>query len=247
VGGVTKGALSATLLRVPTLVAPFFRASAPIGPRERALFAGDLSASAFESGLRASDAIVRQNLRRLFGAALLADVMGGRLVFVEGWRSNAVSGGRGRTRVVTGSWWFAVFLTLLRRRGLVPPGPPPLRRDISRCTWEEARGVLELAEGAPVIGVSDVPCPSAARASRYLRGGIVYTPAGALNRAVRSITSAQRSFWKAVQPGRVESLLAPLVEAPNWVLHGVSEVSAVVGLDPPLEVRLARALRPDAR
>ena len=232
---------------MPTLVAPFFRASAAIGPRERALFARDLSPAAFEIALRGSGAVARQNLRRLFAAAMLAEVMGGRLAFVEGWRSNAVSRAGRRPRTITGSWWFATFLTLLRRRGLVPDGPPPLRRDISRCTWEEARAVLEIAEGSPVIGVSDAPCPSAARAGRYLRGGIVYTPGGALNRAVRSITSAQRNFWKAVQPGRVESLLAPLVEAPNWVLHGMSEASAVVGIHPPLEVRLARALRPDAR
>lgn len=230
---------------MPTIVAPFFRASAAIGPRERALFARDLAPAAFEAAVRASGAVARQNLRRLFAAAMLAEAVGGRLAFVEGWRSNIVSASGRPMRRVTGSWWFAVFLSLLRRRRLIPPGGRPLRRDISRCTWEEARGLVEISEGAPVIGVSDLSCPSAARARRYLRGGTVCTPAMALNHAARSMTPEQRNFWEAVGPGRMDRLLAPVVEGPNWVLHGLSEVTAAVGIDPPLEVRLARALRAD--
>jgi hypothetical protein len=231
---------------VAPLIAPFFRASVAMGRRERELFSGALTDDAFAHALRGMDAILRQNVRRLLAAALLADAVGGRLAFVEGWRSNTIEG-RGRAHVVTGSWWLAAFLRLLRRRGLVPRGPRPIRRDLSRCTWEEARALLSTAGGAGVIGVSDLPCPSAARARRYLRGGTVLAPEHVLDRAP-ALTAAQRRVWEAVQPRPAEAMLAPFVEIPNWVLHGVSEiVSRPTRIAPPVEARLARALRRDLR
>jgi hypothetical protein len=227
------------------LVAPFFRASISMGPAERRLFERGLAPAAFEEVVGRSSEVLRQNLRRLFAAALLAQAAGGRLVFVEGWRSNTV----GRRRV-TGSWLFAAFLRLLRRRGLVAAGPRPLRREVSRCTWEEARALLEIAASSPdrprIIGVSDAPCPSAARAARYLGGASVLTPGQALAEAHVSLSAEQRGFREAVQARKAEARRAPIVEAPNWVLHGVSEiVSVALALQPPLEVRLARALRRD--
>jgi hypothetical protein len=227
------------------LVAPFFRASISIGPAERRLFGRALTSSAFEDAVRRSPEVLRQNLRRLFAAALLAQTAGGRLVFVEGWRSNDV----GR-RPVTGSWLFAAFLRLLRRRGLVAAGSRPLRREVSRCTWEEARAILELAASSSdrprVVGVSDTPCPSAARAARYLGGASVLTPRQALAEAEASFSAEQRGFWEALQPRQSEARWAPILEAPNWLLHGISElVSRPLVLQPPLEARLARALRRD--
>jgi hypothetical protein len=228
------------------VVAPFFRASVTIGAGERALFARTLDAPSFEEAMRGRHEILRQNLRRLFAAARLAEVRGGDLVLAEGWRSNAIVRAGRPTRFVTGSWLSAVFLRLLRRRRLVGDGLRVRRRDVSRCTWEEARAIREIAAGTDMVGVSDAPCPSAARARRYLRGGRVMTPAEVWKETSGRGASDAHGLWAALQPTRSEALRASLVEAPNWVLHGLSEVvTRSTGLVPPLEVRLARALRPD--
>src|SRR5207247_2127456 len=149
---------------------------------------------------------------------------------------------------------FAVALRALQRRGLIGRALPRIRCDISRCTWEEARGLLQIVDSVPgrpqIVGVSDAPCPSAARASRYVRrpvGDVVIAPEQALARVSRDLSPEQRAFWNAVQPTPRERNRAALVEAPNWVVHALSEATRVVGLDPPLEARLARALRHDRR
>ena len=230
------------------LVAPFFRASVSIGPAERRLCERGRSGADFESGTRAAPEILRQNLRRLFGAAMLAESLAAPLVLVEGWRSNEVGTHGRRPRFVTGSWLFASWLRVLRRRRLLGP-VSVIRRDVSRCTWEEARGILAVAASLPgspeVIGVSDMPCPSAARAARYLAGGTVLTPHAAITRAGRPLTNEQQRFWNAVQPRTTEGARAPLVEAPNWVVHLASDLAGAVVPGPPLEQRLAAALRRD--
>ena len=232
------------------IVAPFFRASVVMTAAERRLCARDLAPADFDTGLRAAPEILRQNLRRLFAAALLAEALGAPLVTVEGWRSNPIDRPRARpSRFVTGSWWLAVWTRVLRRRGLL--GAAHLvRRDVSRCTWEEARALIAFAESLngrqAVIGISDAPCPSAPRAARYLRRhDEVLTPSVALVRAAPLLTPAQLSFWTALQPRAAEAHLAPIVEAPNWVVHGLSELGRAVWADPPLEARLARVLRAD--
>lgn len=231
------------------VVAPFYRASITIGPVERRLFERRLDEGAFLAAVRALPWIPRQNLRRLFAAALLAETRGAPILTVEGWRSNAVERRHGRpARFVSGSWVFALFLRLLRRRGLIAR-VPLIRREVSRCTWEEARGLQDAAGGKPILGVSDNPCPSAGRAARYLKaaGSTVITSSEAVSRA-DPLSSAPRALWDALQPTPREALLASIVEAPNWLLHLMSEALAMFGLsEPPLEVRLARALRADRR
>ena len=232
------------------VVAPFFRASIVIGPAERRLFDCRLDDAAFLAGVRALPWIPRQNLRRLFAAALLAETLGAPILTVEGWRSNAVERRHGRpTRFVSGSWVLLLMLRLLRRRGLVARSVRVLRREVSRCTWEEARGLQEAAGGRPIVGVSDNPCPSAARASRYLKtaGNTVVSVREAVSRAA-ALSGDRRALWDALQPNPREALLAPIVEAPNWALHLTSEALGALGLrEPPLEVRLARTLRADRR
>lgn len=232
------------------LVAPFFRASVTIGPAERALFVRTLSRADVERAVRQAHWIVRDDLRRLAAAAWLAESTGDPLAFVEGFRSNRVIGRPGgRARFVTGSWMFGLMLRLLRRRGLVGPAVAFLRRDISRCTSEEAEALVRLAAGSPITGVAGDVCPSAARARRYLRhaarGTEVLTPGHALGRAGVVLSPEQASFWQATAPRGAEVWGASFVEAPNWALHVLSEATRRAFGRQPLERRLARVLRPD--
>jgi hypothetical protein len=236
------------------LVAPFFRASVTVDETARRLFARGVPDAEFLEALRRAPAILRQNLRRLYAASRLAEASGARLVLVEGWRSNVVLRPRGRPpRAVTGSWTLALLLRLLRRRGLVRLTDAPIRRDESRCTWEEARAIAAVAASLPapatVIGISDSPCPDARRAARYLRsaapGATVLTPGQALVRSLRPPTEAGDALWRALAPTSAEKLSAPLLEAPNWALHLASEsLHGLLG-GMPAEVRIARMLRRD--
>jgi hypothetical protein len=230
------------------LIAPFFRASVTIGPEGRFLFARRSPAAEFHERLRGADEIVRQNFRRLFAAARLAEAVGGRLVLVEGFRGNALVRASGSRRFVTGSWIFWLMLRALQRRGLLAPSAPPLRADVSRCTAEEAEGIAVRAAGEPILGVTSLPCPSAARARRYLAAvspaATVLTPEQALARGAR-LEPAAAAFWAATAPRGVERGLAPVVEAPNWGVHLLSEAARVLAGTRSLERRLARALRPD--
>ena len=238
------------------LVAPFFRASVTIDQTVRGLFAREISDAAFVEALRRSPGILRQNLRRLYAASRLAEAAEGRLVLVEGWRCNLVLRPRGRApRAVTGSWTLALLLRLLRRRGLVRLTDAPIRRDESRCTWEEARAIAAVAVGFPgpaaIMGISDSPCPDPRRAARYLRsaapGASVLTPGQALGRALRPPTEPQAALWQALAPTLAETLRAPLLEAPNWALHLASESLRGLLGGTPAEVRIARVLRRDRR
>jgi hypothetical protein len=230
------------------LIAPFFRAAVAIGPSERRLFARGLPAGEWQEGLRAANAIFRQNFRRLFAAARLAEAEGGRLVLVEGFRGNRVVRASGAERFATGSWVFALMLRALRRRGLVAAGLAPMRANVSRCTSEEAEGIAALAAGVRVVGVTSLPCPSATRARRYLAsvapGAAVLTPEQALARTPAP-AGAVADFWKATAPRRSEIALAPIVEAPNWGVHALSEIARLVVRQGSLERRLAHVLRPD--
>jgi hypothetical protein len=229
------------------LIAPFFRASVQVTPVRRALFARTQPSVDFLAGLAASPEILRQNFRRLFAAALLAQAAGGRLVLVEGFRSNRIVRPRRRERFVTGSWLFAAMLRAFVRRGLLESGRPPLRADFSRCTSEEAEAIAAHAAGGPVVGVTSLPCPSAARARRYLApllpAAEVLSPEDAVARA-GALTPEQAGFWRATAPRAIERWRAPFVEAPNWGVHVLSEAARVAtGLS--LERALARALRSD--
>jgi hypothetical protein len=226
------------------LIAPFFRASLTIGPEERLLFACGTPPPVFLEAVRRSAPILRQDLRRLFAGALLAEAKGGRLVFVEGWRSNRLVRAT-RRRFVTGSWIFALFLRALRRRGLVRVGVRPLRVDHSRCTSQEAEAIARASAAQPdppqVVGIADSACPSARRAQRYLKcyagpSAVVVTPEAALDGL--PLSAEQAEFWRAVAPRPAERWLAPLVEAPNWIVSSFPRS---------VEVSLARALRPDRR
>jgi hypothetical protein len=231
-------------------VAPFFRASVHVGPAERALFVRGRVRAEWDTAVEATPAIFRDDLRRLAAAAWLAESTGDRLAFVEGYSSNAIIRRPGvAPRFVTGSWVFSLMLRLLRRRGLIGRSTAPLRRDISRCTSEEAEALVRLAEGVAIIGVAGDVCPSARRARRYLReaarGTEVLTPGHALGRAGVALTPEQASFWQATAPRGVEVWGAPLVEGPNWAVHALSEVTRRAFGQRPLERRLARVLRPD--
>src|SRR5579859_2103213 len=100
-------------------VAPFFRASVTVDRAARGLFCRGLGEGAFNDGVARQNEILRQNLRRVFAAALLAEERRGRIVLVEGFSSNRVERPHRKDRFVTGSWVFALLLRLLRRRGLV--------------------------------------------------------------------------------------------------------------------------------
>jgi hypothetical protein len=230
------------------LIAPFFRAAVAVGPSERRLFARGLPAAEWHTGLRAADAIFRQNFRRLFAAARLAEAEGGRLVLVEGFRGNRIVRPAGAERFATGSWVFAFMLRTLRRRGLVSPGPAPLRANVSRCTAEEAEGIAAFATGARVVGVTSLPCPSAARARRYLAaavpGASVLTPEQAVA-CTPALAGEVAAFWAATAPRPAETWLAPAVEAPNWGIHALSEAVRLLVRQGSLERRLAHVLRPD--
>jgi hypothetical protein len=240
----------------PGLVAPFFRASVRLGRADRILFERGLPDDALVLRLRASGPILRQNLRRLFAAALLAQSTGAALALVEGFRGNRVVQLRGRDRFVTGSWLFEALLRLLLRRRLIPAPVASFRIDRSRCTVEEAAAVAALARSlgcdGNVTAVADAPCPSAARTERYLRRelrtAVVLTPDQAFARAMVPVTTAQAAFWEALAPRGAERWLAPLVEAPNWGLHFLSDgVGRAFGLRVPFEQRLAHLLRRDRR
>jgi hypothetical protein len=237
------------------LVAPFFRASVEIGPAERAIFVRALPEPLLLENVRAASPILRQNLRRLFAAACLAQATGAALALVEGFRSNRIVSRRGpKDRFVTGSWLFeALFRALLRRR-LLPPAVS-FRLDRSRCTLEEASAIASLARSLgcenDVVGVSDEPCPSPSRAVRYLSrelgaGAVVLTPQQAFARASVPLSAAQAAFWEALAPRPRERWLAPIVEAPNWGLHFLSEgLGRAAAVSMPFEQRLARLLRRD--
>jgi hypothetical protein len=232
------------------LVAPFFRASVTIGPAERALFVRTRPRTELDRAVYATNAILRDNLRRLAAAAWLAEATGDRLAFVEGFRSNRIIRRPDRPpRFVTGSWIFGLMLRLLRRRGLVGRVTAPLRREISRCTSEETQALLRLAEGSPVVGVAGDVCPSSSRARRYLRDAPrrseILTPGHALGRAGVLLSPERASFWQATAPRGAEVWGAPFVEAPNWALHVLSEATRAFFGQRPLERRIAHVLRPD--
>jgi hypothetical protein len=136
------------------------------------------------------------------------------------------------------------FHRALRRRGLVPVGPRAVRQERSRCTAEEARAIVALALARPerprIIGVSDTPCPSPSRAGRYLRTldarAITLSPEKALRSSGVPLSNAQAGLWCATAARPLESALANLVEAPNWMVHALPQR---------FEIALAHALRRD--
>jgi hypothetical protein len=230
------------------LVAPFYRASVTVTPRSRILFARDLPDSRFCDLLLVEGEVFRQNLRRLFAAARLAAANDGRLLLVEGFRGNRIlRTGRG-SRYVSGSWVFALMQRLLERRGLIAPLPRALRKEISRCTSEEASAIADIG-GAGVVGIAGTPCPSAARARRYLTARLpqsqVLTPERALG--TEALPPRLEQFWQATAPRRGEAWLGAVYEAPNWALHALSSLTGRLLSPPPLEVRLAHRLRVDRR
>jgi hypothetical protein len=246
-----------------TLVAPFCHSPMRLRLTHRVLFRRHLPREAFETMLRTTPVEVRQNVRRIFAAAVLAERLGARLALVEGWRCHEIERPRGRApRILTGSRVSTLLLRLLQRRGLVAPGLRAIRREVSRCTVDEVETMLALLDEDPaearVVGIAGFSCPSAVRAHRYLRiqcirrsqGGAcggVYTPAQALARwGMTTLTPAQRGLLDATGLRPLEGLWYLAVEGINWSLHATSTLEGRILRRPrPLEQRLAHRLRTD--
>jgi len=251
------------------LIAPFCHSPMRLRLAHRALFRRHLPREAFETMLRTTPVEVRQNVRRIFAAAVLAEQLGARLALVEGWRCHEIERPRGRApRILTGSRVSILLLRLLQRRGLVAPGLRAIRREVSRCTVDEVETMLALLDESParawVLGIAGFSCPSAIRAHRYLRmqciqrsrrtqrieGGVsggVCTPAQALARwGTAALTPAQRGLLDATGLRPLEGLWYLAVEGINWGMHATSTLEALL-LRParPLEQRLAHRLRTD--
>lgn len=238
-----------------TLVAPFCHSPIRLRASHRRLFERDLPQPDFEALLRTTSIQVRQNLSRIFVAALLAEKLHAVLAFVEGWRCHEIERPRPRRRrVLTGSRMSHLLLRMLRRRGILRTGLQTVRREASRCTLEEVQALAALLpDGADgdVVGIAGLCCPSAARAARYLRAATsipsrVFTPSKALARWGVSLDPSQEGLMRATSLRPYEVVHAVVFEGVNWGIHAVSETErALRGSREPLELRLARALRRD--
>jgi hypothetical protein len=235
------------------LVAPFCHSPTRLSAAQRALFRRDLPAPAFEALLRTTAAPLRQNVARVFAAALLAQRAGATLAFVEGWRCHAIEGPAGRApRLLTGSRLCRLILRMLQRRGLIAAAVRPVCRNASRCTWDEVQAMAALAPAdAAIVGIAGFACPSAARARRYLRraGGRsarVHSPRGVAAALEAGLDPAQRRLLSATRLRLPEAGRLWLFECLNWTLHACSELERRLwGASTPLEQRLAHRLRPD--
>jgi hypothetical protein len=223
---------------------------------QRRLFLRDLPSGEFETVLAGTSVHVRQNVRRIFVAALLAAELEAPLAFVEGWRCHEIPrhGPRG-PRLLTGSRISRLWLRMLQRRGLVPGWIRPIWREASRCTVDEVEAIAVLvpagADAPRIVGIAGLSCPSAVRAERYLRraaghGSTVAAPAHAVARWRLSLDERQLGIMRATRLGVGETLRSLVVEGVNWAVHGASEIERVLRPSVrPLEQRLAHRLRAD--
>lgn len=237
------------------LVVPFCHSPTRLSAGQRALFRRDLPLPAFEALLGTTAVPVRQNVARVFAAALVAERTGATLAFVEGWRCHEIERpGGGAPRLVTGSKLSHLLLRMLQRRGLVAAAIRPVKRDASRCTLDEVQTVATLApeaSDAAIVGIAGFACPSVPRAGRYLRRATtratcVHSPRSAVAALGVALDPAQRRLFAATRLRLSEAAHFFLFESLNWALHVCSEVERRL-IDPPapLEQRLAHRLRPD--
>jgi hypothetical protein len=241
----------------------------------RSLFRRQLARADFETLLGSTAPAVRQNVGRIFVAALVAERLGAPLAFVEGWRCHVIERPRGRPgRLLTGARVSALFLRMLQRRRLVSQDIRPVRREVSRCTLDEVQALvaldagrhhpprprLDLEPGATsrarpwpprIVAIAGHACPSAVRARRYLQAHAVHTsevwaPAQALARFGLGLDPAQSGLLRATDLGWLERLWYLMFEGINWGMHATSELERLVlGARQPLEQRLAHRLRAD--
>jgi hypothetical protein len=251
-----------------SLVAPFCHSPMRLRLPHRSLFRRQLARADFETLLGGTAPAVRQNVGRIFVAALVAERLGAPLAFVEGWRCHVIERPRGRpVRLLTGARVSALFLRMLQRRRLVSQDIRPVRREVSRCTLDEVQALVALnadrhqpsrprldPEARPrprIVGIAGRACPSAVRARRYLQARAVHpsevwAPARALARFGLGLDPAQSGLLRATDLGWLERLWYLIFEGINWGMHATSELERLVlGASRPLEQRLAHRLRAD--
>lgn len=238
------------------LVVPFFHAPVILTNDQRPIFERRLATSQHADHLRRASPTTRANVARIFVAARLASELRAPLLFVEGWRSQAIHRGGARTHHVTGSRMAHLLLKMLQRRGLADSALRVLRKDASRCTEEEVAAVRESASSmgaSRVVGVAGRACPSQRRAARYLRlqgadGACVLDCWRLLEAWSSTMTPDERAFASALTQSAPERLRGALVEGASWLLHCASRGETLLRRPAiPLEVRLAHRLRRDQR
>lgn len=236
------------------LVVSFFRSPVVLARDQRALFRRALPVFEHSDLLRETSLNLRDNVARIFVAARLASRHRAPLLFAEGWRCHVIDQTERDATRVTGSHLACLLLKMLQRRRLADPQLRVVRRDASRCTWEEVACALETAspEGAPrVVGVAGGACPSRRRAARYLRlaggrGVRVYECWRVLDDWGPRLTPAERALVLALRPSATERVRETVFEGANWLLHWASRAEWSLRRPAiPLEVRLARCLRRD--
>ncbi len=245
------------------LVATFCHSPTYLSVAHRALFARALPRHAFEALLATTPVAIRQNVARIFAAALVTDRLGATLVFVEGWRCHIIERRRGdQPRPVTGATLSHWLLRLLQRRGLVAATIRPIRRELSRCTLDEVHAIAGFAtsvvdagavpaDDLAIVGIAGFACPSATRADRYLRAATPHPAAalsvpGALARWGFALAPAQRGLLDATRLRPSERVRFAIFEGANWALHVCSEAERWIRRPTvPLERRLAHRLRAD--
>jgi hypothetical protein len=236
------------------LVVAFFHSPVVLAREQRALFERGLPASRHAEHVRRASPVARANLARIFVAARVASHHRAPLLFVEGWRAQAVQRGEKGTRHMTGSRMAHLLLRMLQRRKLADPALRVLRRDASRCTEEEVAAVQEDAAfpgASRMVGIAGRACPSRRRAARYFRlqgGHDAYVLDGwrQLGAWRSTMTPEERAFAVALAQSAPERLQGALVEGASWLLHWASRAESLLRQPSiPLEVRLAHRLRRD--
>lgn len=240
------------------LLAPFFRASVTITGLYRRLFSRSLSDAEFFAMLSKTPLAFRQNISRILAAALVAEKVNGRIVFVEGWRSNIIERVQKKgTRVITGSRMSGIMLKMLQRRGLTGYHRRPLLYDISRCTAEETDALKTISitgDGRQeVICITETPCPSAQRVRRYIKKypdifKTVLTPSGCIHHYNLLLNKHQKILFNACRLTFFERTVGVLTECLNWSLHFISVfIQLFFFTDISFEVWLAGKLRTDKK
>ena len=236
------------------LVVAFFHSPVVLAREQRALFERGLPASQHAEHVRRTSSVARANLARIFVAARVASLHRAPLLFVEGWRAQAVERGDKGTRHMTGSRMAHLLLRMLQRRRLADPALRVLRRDASRCTEEEVAAVQEHAAflgASRVVGIAGRACPSRRRAARYFRlqeghDACVLDGWRQLAAWRSTMTPDERAFAAALAQSAPERLQGALVEGASWLLHLVARAETLLRQpSTALEIRLAHRLRRD--
>jgi hypothetical protein len=235
-------------------VVAFFHSPVVLAREQRGLFERGLPASGHAEHVRRASAVARANLARIFVAARVASHHRAPLLFVEGWRAQAVERVDKGTRHMTGSRMAHLLLRMLQRRRLADPALRVLRRDASRCTEEEVAAVQEDAAflgASRVIGIAGRACPSRRRAARYFRlqgrhDACVLDGWRQLAAWRSTMTPNERAFAAALAQSASERLQGTLVEGASWLVHFASRAETLLRQpSTALEIRLARRLRRD--